>query len=59
MGCFGSSSRNLQFPTYYAILQEIFDLIPREEALRQFNKKSEIMKYLSEFEWNKITAQFR
>ncbi|CAD8061314.1 unnamed protein product [Paramecium sonneborni] len=59
MGCFGSSSRNLQQPTFSAILTEIFELVPREETLKEFNKKSEIMKYFNEFAWEKINPQFK
>ncbi|CAD8053361.1 unnamed protein product [Paramecium sonneborni] len=59
MGCIGSSSRNLQQPTFSAILTEIFELVPREETLKEFNKKSEIMKYFNEFDWAKIQAQFK
>ncbi|CAD8139769.1 unnamed protein product [Paramecium pentaurelia] len=59
MGCIGSTSRNLQQPTFSAILTEIFELVPREETLKEFNKKSEIMKYFNEFDWAKIQPQFK
>ncbi|CAD8135433.1 unnamed protein product [Paramecium pentaurelia] len=59
MGCIGSTSRNLQQPTFSAILTEIFELVPREESLKEFNKKSEIMKYFNEFDWAKISSQFK